>query len=67
MFTNPSHYRGPEPDEFGFGVSGSDLRSSGEDNDNSPDEVIGEIGLVLIVVFGILVAVNAVLGALHIG
>ncbi len=33
---------------------------------NSPEEVFGEIGLVLIVVLGIVLAINVVLVSLHI-
>jgi hypothetical protein len=60
-----SHFRGLEPDDFGVPFSGYDFPSA-EKNANSSDEVIGEIGLVLIVILGIVVVVNIVLVALHI-
>ena len=37
------------------------------DRTNSADEVIGEVGLVLVVMLGIVVAINMALTALHIG
>jgi len=66
MFSHPSHYRGPEPDEFGFAGSRADFQPADDGGTNSPEEVVGEIGLVLIVILGIIVALNVVLGALHI-
>ena len=33
---------------------------------NAPDDVLGEVGLVLVVVLGIVLAINAALVALHI-
>ena len=33
---------------------------------NSPEEVFGELGLVLVVILGIVLAINTVLVALHI-
>ena len=35
-------------------------------NSNSPDEVLGEVGLVLVIILGIVLAINAALVALHI-
>ena len=35
-------------------------------NSNSPEEVFGEIGLVLVIVLGIVLAINMVLVGLHI-
>jgi hypothetical protein len=32
---------------------------------NSPEDIFGEIGLVLIVVLGVVLAVNLIVGALH--
>lgn len=47
--------------------SAHDLESAGETNANSADDVIGEMGLVLIVILGIVVAANMALTTLHIG
>lgn len=33
---------------------------------NSPDDVFGEVGLVLVVILGVMLAINAALAALHI-
>jgi hypothetical protein len=33
---------------------------------NSPDDVLGEVGLVLVIILGIVLAINAALVALHI-
>jgi hypothetical protein len=48
-------------------------RNAGEDqsdlvpaDSNSPEEIFGEIGLVLVVVLGVVLAINMVLVALHI-
>lgn len=59
-----SHFHGQEPEEFGFLVSKHDFLSV--DEKNSVDEVLGEIGLVLIVILGIVVAINVVLTSLHV-
>jgi hypothetical protein len=37
------------------------------DSANAPEEVFGEIGLVLVIVLGIVVALNMILVGLHIG
>ena len=66
MFSNPSNYPGTEPDEIGFPPSRPSVENLGASNANSADEVIGEIGLVLIVILGIVVAINVALTALHI-
>ncbi|HLY04109.1 MAG TPA: hypothetical protein VKR31_00020 [Rhizomicrobium sp.] len=66
MFSNPSHYPGTEPDEFGFPVSETHAESADIPGANSAEEVVGEIGLVLVVILGIVVALNVMLGALHI-
>ncbi|MGD0191337.1 MAG: hypothetical protein ABSD74_11405 [Rhizomicrobium sp.] len=34
---------------------------------NSPEEIFGEIGLVLVVVLGVVLAVNMIVVALHLG
>jgi hypothetical protein len=60
-----SRFQSVEPDEFGFPFSGHDVQPA-DQNANSFEEVIGEIGLVLVVILGIVVAVNMVLVALHI-
>ena len=62
-----SHYPGAEPDEFGFRAAKWDSEPGSADGANSPEDVIGEIGVVLIVILGIVVAVNMVLGAFRIG
>jgi len=33
---------------------------------NAPDDVLGEVGLVLVVILGVVLAINAALIALHI-
>jgi len=49
---------------------GRDARSDHSDSapasSNSPEEVFGEIGLVLVIVLGVVLAINMVLVALHI-
>ncbi len=35
-------------------------------NSNSPDDVLGEVSLVLVVILGIVLAINAALVALHV-
>ena len=60
-----SNYRDGEPDSFDFTVSKHEFEPGTEAN--SAEEVIGEIGLVLVVILGIVVAINMVLVALHIG
>jgi hypothetical protein len=62
-----SHNQGVEPDEFGFRAAKWDFESGRGAGANSSEDVIGEIGVVLIVILGIVVAVNMVLGAFHIG
>jgi hypothetical protein len=66
MFGNPSQNPGSEPEGSGFPISRPYIEPVGESNANSADEVIGEMGLVLIVILGIVVAVNLVLNSLHI-
>jgi hypothetical protein len=46
---------------------GRKSRQAGIANPNSADEVFGEVGLVLVVVLGVVLAINTVLVALHIG
>ena len=67
MRSNSPRVRGVKFDEFGFPVSQHGLQPADEGNANSADEVIGEMGLVLVVILGIVVAVNLVLTSLHIG
>lgn len=61
-------FHDPEWDGF-FPSSRADVGSGERDasaNPNSPDQVIGEVGLVLVVVLGIVLAINLVLVAFHI-
>jgi hypothetical protein len=62
----PPYSRG-ERDKPGFSVSSSDFErfASAAGQENSVEEVIGEIGLVLVVILGIVVAINLVLVSLH--
>lgn len=64
MHSKSSRFHGMEPDEFGFPVSKHDFQSV--DEKNSADEVIGEMAVVLVVILGIVVAVNLMLTSLHI-
>lgn len=64
MRNKSSHFDSQEPEEFGFLISKDDFQAAEETN--SADEVVGEIGLVLIVILGIVVAINVVLTSLHI-
>jgi hypothetical protein len=41
-------------------------RNSGLADSNSPDEVFGEVGLILVVLLGVILAINMALTALHI-
>jgi len=56
-----------ERDKSGFAVSRPDSErfTSAAGQENSVEEVIGEIGLVLVVILGIVVAINLVLVSLH--
>jgi hypothetical protein len=65
MRSDSSPFHGPEADGFGFPAS-DDFQSGSEASANSADEVIGEMGLVLVVIMGIIVAINLVLTSLHI-
>jgi len=65
MHNESSRFESLEPDEFGVPFSRYDFQSA-ERNANSADEVIGEIGLLLVVILGIVVALNLVLTSLHI-
>lgn len=49
--------------------NGSDYDSAGYERPqtNSPEDVLEEIGLFLVIVLGAIVAINAILLALHIG
>jgi hypothetical protein len=62
-----SGYRDDEPHSFGCAVSKYDFEPGSDQSTNSAEEVIGEIGLVLVVILGIVIAFNMVLGALHLG
>lgn len=65
MRTKTSHLQRPEPDEFGLSPSRIDIELDYE-NANSADEVIGEMGLVLVGILGFVVVVHLVLTALHV-
>lgn len=65
MRTKPSHLQGPEPDEFGLSPSRIDIELDYE-NANSADEVIGEMGLLLVGILGFVVVVHLMLTALHV-
>lgn len=43
-----------------------DQSDSAHSSSNSPEEVFGEIGLVLVIVLGVVLAINMVLVALHV-
>ena len=66
MHSKLSRFHGTEPDEFEFPASPQGIDSGSEKNANSADEVIGEMGLVLVVILGIVVAINLALTSLHI-
>ena len=66
MRNRSTGYRDAETRASGLAVSRPDLEPGGNSNTNSPGEVIGEIGLVLIVVLGFVVALNMLLGGLHV-
>lgn len=67
MRSNLSRSHGVQRDQVGFPVSKSRSGVGSPATGNSADDVLGEIGLVLVVVLGIMVAINMVLIALHIG
>ena len=57
------HWSGETPD---LARSNYDYEPVCPTKQNSPEEVLGEVGLVLIAILGIIVAVNLVLAALHV-
>ena len=52
----PGNAHKPTPREWQFDTA----------NANSPEDVLGEVGLVLVIVLGIVVAINMILIALHV-
>ena len=62
-----SDYQGVETDEFGFRTANYDFEPESDRRANSSEEVIGEMALVLVVITGIVVVVNIMLIAMHIG
>lgn len=66
MRSKSSRSRDLGSDQYADPLAGHDLQSTGEENANSADEVIGEMGLVLVVILGIVVALNLMLTSLHI-
>ena len=60
-----SLFRKTGPPKSGFAAAGFERFPNRVDNENTLDEVIGEVGLVLVVFLGIVVAVNLELVALH--
>lgn len=66
MRREASRAHDPKQKELGFSSSRSDSQWTGENNTNSVDEIIGEMGLVLVVVLGIVLAINLLLTSLHI-
>jgi hypothetical protein len=62
-----SPYPDGDPDGVPFATSPHAFARNGSDGKNSLDEVVGEMGLVLIVVLGVIVVINLMLVAFHIG
>jgi hypothetical protein len=64
-----SGFGGPEQDDvhgrYSAGVGSRNWRYEPA-NSNSPEEIFGEVGLVLVVILGIVLAVNMLLIALHV-
>ena len=64
-----SGFGGPDledrPDRYGADLSSRNW-SNEPASSNSPEEVFGEVGLVLVVILGIALAINMLLIALHI-
>ena len=69
MRGKPSSFRTGESESFDLAAPkfGLEPRSSGAHRQNASEDVIGEIGLVLVVILGGIVAINIVLAALHVG
>jgi len=62
-----SPFKRGDSDEPGFAVPGLKKLPNHLDNENTPEEVIGEVGLVLIIFLGLVVAINLVLATLYFG
>jgi len=58
-----SDYPNDDGDVFGYDSSQNELERAG--NANSAEEVIGEIGLVLVIILGMIVALNLIVTSLH--
>lgn len=65
MGSKPSRLQSSEPGELGLPLSRIDIEP-GCENTNSAEEVIGEMGLVLVCIMGFVVVVHLMLTALHV-